>query len=364
MAWTYNLELSPYRSRITLGADAFEVLKEDDRGSGRVFVIHDRELNREIVDTVVERFQSSGYEVEVAGFEIGERTKTVDTATEIYDYLGAKRAERFEPLVAIGGGVTLDLVGFVGATWLRGVPLIFVPTTLTAMVDAGLGGKTGVNTNRGKNLVGSFYPAERIIQYPPFLNSLPEREWLSGIAEAIKHGLVFDEDLFNFLIDQQEGIMARSVAVVEEFIRRNVKIKCGVVTDDFKEGANRIYLNYGHTIGHALERESGYGEIAHGEAITVGMLTAARLAVGRGLADAAMLETHSGILGMYGLIKPLAKEYDVGAVIEATLQDKKVRSRQVSWVLLNGLRNPQVVTDIGTDEVERALGESLEQCQI
>jgi len=302
----------------------------------RLFLIADSGLPPSAPRAVETALRTAEIKFETLTIDLSERTKNIATTNRIYDWLAERRAERNEPLVALGGGVASDLVGFVAASWLRGVPFGIVSTTLLAMADAGVGGKTGVNIAAGKNLVGAFKPAEFVIHDTLFLQTLDERNWLTGLAEVIKHGLVLSKPLLEFMEREYERIGAREHEATLHIIAESVRLKARVAERDFqeKQGAGgRMALNYGHTVGHALEVKAGYGALTHGEAIALGMMVAANIAVEAGLADAESLRRQARILQRYGLPTESA-DFNAQEALNIALSDKKVRGGKLTWVLM------------------------------
>lgn len=284
----------------------------------------------------------------------GETTKSLDMARAIYDWLVERRAERRHVIVALGGGMVGDLAGFVAATYLRGMPLVQVPTSLLAMVDASIGGKTAVNLTQGRNLVGAFYQPQMVVADVSVLATLGERERREGWAEAIKHGLIMDEALFETFEQHAGEIMALEPELATDVIRRSMAIKARVVTEDEREADRRTLLNYGHTIGHALETVAGYGRYYHGEAVAVGMMGAAMISHRLGMIGADVVERQRAILDRFGL--PLAcPGVDVDALADAMMRDKKVASGAIRWVLLDGLGRAVVRDDVPADVVRDVL---------
>ena len=225
----------------------------------------------------------------------GEQSKTLATAQHIYTWLAELKAERGHLILAVGGGVVGDLAGFVAATYLRGLPLAQVPTSLLAMMDAAIGGKTAVDLPQGKNLVGAFYQPKFVLADVSTLRSLPERELNSGWAEALKHGLILDKGLLSTFENHTAEIRALEPETTTDVIRRSMAVKANVVSQDERETLGiRVLLNYGHTIGHGIEQATGYGQYLHGEAVSVGMMGAARIGRGMGLMSNAEVERQRG----------------------------------------------------------------------
>ena len=269
----------------------------------------------------------------------GESSKTLETVQQIYSWLAGRKAERRHLIVAVGGGVIGDMAGFVAATYLRGMPFVQVPTTLLAMMDASIGGKVAVDLPQGKNLVGAFYQPKFVLSDVETLVSLPERELNSGWAEAIKHGLILDEDLLGIFENRVDEVRSLDRDIATEIIRKSVAIKANVVSRDERETLGiRILLNYGHTIGHAIESSTGYTKYLHGEAVSIGMMAAAKIGQLAGILREEEVIRQEDVLKSYGL--PVRAQGLVAEeIIEATTSDKKTSDGIVNWVLLKGLGN-------------------------
>ena len=269
----------------------------------------------------------------------GESSKTLETVQQIYSWLAGRKAERRHLIVAVGGGVIGDMAGFVAATYLRGMPFVQVPTTLLAMMDASIGGKVAVDLPQGKNLVGAFYQPKFVLSDVETLVSLPERELNSGWAEAIKHGLILDEDLLGIFENRVDEVRSLDRDIATEIIRKSVAIKANVVSRDERETLGiRILLNYGHTIGHAIESSTGYTKYLHGEAVSIGMMAAAKIGQFVGVLREEEVIRQEDVLKAYGLpVK--AQGLDAKEIIKATTSDKKTSDGIVNWVLLKGLGN-------------------------
>ncbi|MDH3583246.1 MAG: 3-dehydroquinate synthase [Phycisphaerae bacterium] len=295
----------------------------------------------------------AGYVVTTCSLPAGERHKTLETVRRIYDHLLNDRLERRSPLVALGGGVVGDTAGFAAASYLRGIPFVQCPTTLLAMVDASVGGKVGVNVPQGKNLVGAFHQPILVVIDPFVLQTLPPRELRCGLAECVKHGVIRDESLLSFIEDNLPRIQALDVPTMTDLIERNVKIKAAVVMEDEKESGVRAHLNFGHTFAHAIEAVSGYGEVHHGEAVSLGMIAAAHLAVEIGLCDAASARRLTDLLSAIGLPTSAALPAN-GELVEAMKLDKKVQDDRLRLVLPDGPGHVCVRDDIPTDRVAAA----------
>lgn len=297
--------------------------------------------------------EAAGYEVAVSTMPPGERRKTLETVRGMYDVLLERRLERKSPVIALGGGVCGDTAGFVAATYLRGVPLIQCPTTLLAMVDASVGGKTGVNVPQGKNLIGAFYQPAGVVIDPFVLQTLPPRELRCGLAECIKHGVIRDAELFAFIRDELARIQAMDPATLVELLRRNVEIKASVVVEDERESGVRAHLNFGHTFAHAIESTTGYERFLHGEAVAIGMVAAANLAAETGMCDADVAEQVRGLLEAAGL--PTSAELpETEALMEAMKLDKKVQDDRIRLVLPTRIGHVEVREDVPAERIAAA----------
>ncbi len=285
----------------------------------------------------------------------GESTKTLETASRIYTWLADRRAERGHLVMAIGGGVVGDLAGFVAATFLRGMPFVQVPTSLLAMMDASIGGKTGVDLRTGKNLVGAFYQPRFVLEDVQLLETLPPRELTAGWAEAIKHALIMDENLLRTFERDTDAIRTLDPEVADDVIRRSVALKAEVVSRDERETLGlRILLNYGHTIGHAIEAATGYKSILHGEAVSVGMMGAGHIGRAMGTIPDADLQRQGSLLEAFGL--PLTcPGVDPDAVMDAMRSDKKTAGGTIRWVLLGGIGNAVTRNDVPTELVQEVV---------
>ena len=313
----------------------------------------------EHVYSMARRAQSSleraGIAAHIFIMPAGEQHKTLKTVELAYEWLSHRRAERGHLVLAVGGGVVGDLAGFVAATYVRGMPFAQAPTSLLAMMDASIGGKVAVDLPRGKNLVGAFYQPRLVLSDVSILRGLPARQMASGWAEAIKHGLILDEDLLADFDRQRGALLALEPRAAAELIRRSVAIKANVVSRDERETLGvRVLLNYGHTIGHAIEAATGYDTYLHGEAVSVGMMGAANIALHRGLLDAEAVERQADMLRSFGL--PLSCEgVSVDAIEEAMRSDKKVSAGSIRWVLLDGIGNAVTRNDVPPELVRQTL---------
>jgi 3-dehydroquinate synthase len=282
------------------------------------------------------RFGKVSWDGETVTFPSGEASKTRDSWARLTDALLLRELGRDSGLIALGGGVAGDLAGFVAATYMRGLPYIQVPTTLLAMLDASVGGKTGVDAPQGKNLIGAFHPPVAVVADPDALATLPEREFRGGLAEAVKHGLIADREYFRWIEREAEPLLRRDAAALEELVRRSVEIKADVVSGDEREAGRRAILNAGHTVAHAIERASGY-EVPHGEAVGLGLVAECELAVRLGLAAPALGERVEALLRRLGLPVRLPRPIAADALLAAMASDKKNRGARLRFSLPSAL---------------------------
>ncbi len=323
--------------------------------AGRAFLLTDTLVEPTHGRAAALALESAGYAVASLAIPPGESQKTLDGASRIYDWLIEQRAERRDFLVCLGGGVVTDLGGFVAGTYLRGVPFVHVPTTLLGMVDAAIGGKTGVDHPRGKNLIGGFFQPQLVVADPRVLATLPERELRAGFAEIIKAGLILDGAL---VADLEEKVGEPAAMVSPALIARAIAIKAEVVSEDEREEGRRMLLNYGHTIGHAIEAATGYGPFLHGEAVAVGMHAAGLISREMGLLNGAALQRQQALIRAYGLPET-APGAPLKEVLEAVTVDKKVRGGAVRWVLLEEAGRAVLRDDVPPELVRRVAASVL-----
>ncbi|MBI3953430.1 MAG: 3-dehydroquinate synthase, partial [Chloroflexi bacterium] len=307
---------------------------------------------------VLPRLAEGGFQVELVTVPAGEGSKTLESARRLYDRLVARRAERGHLVLALGGGMVGDLAGFVAATFLRGLPLVHLPTSLLAMVDAAIGGKVAVNHPQAKNLIGAFYQPTLVLADVQALSTLPRRELVEGWAETIKHALIQDPVLLEDMEEQAERLLALEPEPTAAVIRRSAAIKAAVVSQDEREAALRLVLNYGHTVGHGLEAAAGYGRYLHGEAVAVGMVAAGRIGVAVGVTPRELAQRQEALLARYGL-PTRAPGVDSRRVLEAMSLDKKARGGSLRWVLLQDAGLPVVRDDVPPETAAAILDELL-----
>jgi 3-dehydroquinate synthase len=284
----------------------------------------------------------------------GERYKTLATTARIYEALIRFEADRGSTLIAAGGGVVGDVAGFAAATYLRGLPLVQVPTTLLAQVDSSIGGKVGVNHQLGKNLIGAFHQAAIVAIDPLLLATLPRREFRSGLYEVVKYGVIASRSLFDRLVRDSKAIFARDPQVLVPAIAESCRIKAEVVSADERESGPRRVLNFGHTVGHALEAVTKYRRFRHGEAIAYGMLAAAELAAVRGALAPVERQAIADLIALLGPL-PAINDLSIAQILEAVRRDKKVVNGRLHFVIAIAIGATMIVDDVTEEELGRVL---------
>jgi 3-dehydroquinate synthase len=331
-----------------------------DEGLTRfAYVISDETVWHHLGDEVEASLRSAEIDFDVFPVPPGEASKSLESAADIYDWLIEHKAERGHAVVAVGGGVATDLGGYVAATFARGLPLVHVPTSMLGMVDAAVGGKVAVNHPRAKNMIGMFHQPRFVLEDIATLRTLPAREIKSGLAEAIKHGLIAAESYLAFLENNADAILKLDREATVEAVRRSVCIKAEIVgADEFETTGRRSTLNYGHTLAHAIESTTGYARFRHGEADGIGMMAAGSMSVRMGLLAPEVLERQRRVLERYGL-PTSADSLDRERLMAAVALDKKVQGKKVRWVLLEGIGRPVLRDDVPPEVVDAAMNEVL-----
>ncbi len=332
-------------------SDLPDRLRSIGLSAGRCLVVTDENVGALYAGDVLERLASGGFDSHLITLQAGEETKSSASLQRIYDGALAWGIERRTPLLALGGGVIGDLAGFAAATLLRGLPLVQVPTTLIAQVDSAIGGKTGINHKTGKNLIGAFHQPRAVLADPAVLQTLPRRQWTSGLAEVVKHGLIADEALFADLESSWPDVLDREETALTRTIPAAARVKACIVREDEMESGLREILNFGHTFAHALEKVAGYGTFTHGEAVAAGMRAALHLSsrvVPEFDSDRAdelvrRIPVPSGLAGL-----------PVESLTAAMKADKKVRGGRVRFVLLDRIGHAFVTDDVRAAWVEEA----------
>jgi 3-dehydroquinate synthase len=359
---TIPVELSSHPYPVLIGTGALENLGEQIRNQGikagtKVLVVTNPVVNEHYGATSLSSLEAAGFNTSLLVIEAGEDQKTPATVAQIHDAAFARKLERGSLIVALGGGVVGDMAGFAAATWLRGIAVVQVPTTLLAMVDASIGGKTGVNHPGGKNLIGAFHQPRLVLIDPNTLTTLPEREFRAGMAEVIKYGVIGDPELFTELEAAGERLASMAslpAELLQSVLERSAAAKAKVVAADEREGGLRAILNYGHTLGHVVEALCGYGTYLHGEAVAIGMVAAGELALELGLWSPADQARQRAVITAAGL--PVRwPDLDPSAVLECLQGDKKVRDGTVRFVLPTSLGTVEIRSDVTSEQVLAAL---------
>ncbi|MEB3158566.1 MAG: 3-dehydroquinate synthase [Synechococcus sp.] len=356
---TVKLAINPYDVVIGSGALSSlgsEILRSGISAPRRVLVVSNPDVAGPYGDLALESLRSSGFEPELLVIDAGEDQKHLGTVTQIHDAAHRCRLERGSLMVALGGGVVGDMTGFAAATWLRGIAVVQVPTTLLAMVDAAIGGKTGVNHPGGKNLIGAFHQPKLVLIDPSTLKTLPDREFRAGMAEVIKYGVIGDPELFA-LLESSDGLTSAAAmppTTLQTILKRSAQAKADVVAADEREGGRRAILNYGHTFGHVVENLTGYGTWLHGEAVAIGMVAVAELAVQRGDWTRAEADRQRSLIQKTGL-PTVWPPLDEQAVLTTLQGDKKVQDGTVRFVLPNAIGAVSIRSDVTTDQVKTCL---------
>jgi 3-dehydroquinate synthase len=331
--------------------DLPDLIDAADVSDSRCVVITDETVDELYGPRVIEPLTHRGRQTVRVIVPPGESSKSFEQLTSIYNQVLGSGIDRQTPVIALGGGVVGDLAGFAAASLLRGVPLIQVPTTLIGQADSAIGGKTGINHETGKNLIGAFYQPEFVCADLETLHSLPQREWTSGLAEVIKYAFIADPALFEYLTNEWSAVRDRQTSALEHIVPRSAAIKARIVEKDEKESGVRAILNFGHTVGHAIEKASGYGHFTHGEAIALGMVAALHLSASRG-GNLSLEKTIDlvGNLPLYATLDPLSFD-EIWTIMQA---DKKVQDEQVRFVLLDEVGSAYVTGDVDRRAVRGA----------
>ncbi|MCH8880327.1 MAG: 3-dehydroquinate synthase [Planctomycetes bacterium] len=355
---TIMTSCGPYVVRI--GEGALTCLGDVAAGASSIVVVTDDIVAPLHGSKVIDALANVNLTIHEWTVPAGEASKSLWQAESFYDFLASKSCDRSTVIVALGGGVVGDLAGFVAGTWMRGVRFVNCPTTLLAMVDASIGGKTGLNHAGRKNAVGVFYQPEAVLVDITTLTTLDDRAFNAGMAESIKHGVIADEAFLSWQMDNAHAIERREARVLEKLVARNIEIKAAHVEQDERDQSGvRAKLNFGHTIGHAIEVVSGYA-LPHGECVGLGMLGAVRIAIGRGLVDEDVRDRLVAALDSFSLPCQFTSQGDIGTVMSALRGDKKSVGGVARFVLPTKIGEVTVGHDVGDAEIESAIAELIE----
>jgi 3-dehydroquinate synthase len=330
--------------KVELGERSYNIHIGSDMAAGLAKTIMDFRFSRTALisnptvyglygGTMLRSLEENGLDVSAVIIPDGEGYKDLLWAYYIYGELLKRKLDRASAIIALGGGVIGDIAGFVAATYMRGISFVQVPTTLLAQVDSSVGGKTGVNHPMGKNMIGAFYQPRLVWTDVNTLRTLPKREFLAGMSEVIKYGVIWDEGLFRYLEDNRTKILGLEKDALTHIIKRSCEIKAEVVSKDEREGGLRAVLNYGHTIGHAIETATGYTTYIHGEAVAMGMHCAARLASSLGMMDKAAVERIRSLIVSYDLPAEVPSDLEPEELFLAMQLDKKAVAGKMKFVL-------------------------------
>jgi 3-dehydroquinate synthase len=327
-------------SKVLIGRALLNEIPETLHGSKKVLIVYPQPLAA-TADVLAENLKSAGIQTYMAEVPAAEDAKRVEVAAFCWQIMGQGEFNRNDAVIGLGGGSTTDLAGFVAATWLRGIRSVLIPTTLLGMVDAAIGGKTGINTSEGKNLVGAFHLPDSVVIDLDTLSSLPRNELLAGMAEVVKYGFIAAPEILE-IIESDESATDPTSEAFERLIRESVRIKTDVTSRDFKESGDREFLNYGHTLGHAIEHAERY-KWRHGAAISIGMVFAAELSMLSGKLSAAEVSRHRSVFEGLGL--PITYRADRWPQLLDTMQrDKKARGGALRFVVLDKIGKPSILS--------------------
>nr|HID57795.1 3-dehydroquinate synthase [Desulfobacterales bacterium] len=343
--------------RILIGKGILQQLSGEIEGLGSFnsqIIITDSNVNSLYGQRVLDELESSDANLHLLEIPPGEASKSLNTVIRLAKQLVSLHVDRKSIIIALGGGVVGDLAGFVASIYMRGIPYVQVPTTLLSQVDSSVGGKTGINLEEGKNLLGSFYQPKAVIIELTFLRTLSERDFQNGLAEIIKYGIISDEELFSLLEKESEAIKNRDLGLIEFLVERSCEIKSEVVKKDEKELGLRRILNFGHTLGHALESISDF-RFSHGEAISIGMVAAAKISSKLGYLDDVSCNRIEMAIKRYGLPHCIPADLDTERIFTLIKNDKKALKGRPNFVLVRDIGNPFVTDEVPGKIVEETI---------
>lgn len=352
-----NLGERSYNIHIDVSnANLIGTLVQDMKVNKKILVISDTTVGDLYGLQLIKLLDDLGFTAELYCVSPGEHSKSLDAAMKLYTKAITLGLDRNSAIIALGGGVIGDLSGFVAATYLRGVPFIQIPTSLLAQVDSSVGGKVAVNHPMGKNLIGAFYQPRTVVIDIDFLTTLPDRELYTGLAEVIKYGVIADKKFFTYLTDNTQQILDKYPSVLVEIVRRSCEIKAWVVEQDECESSIRAILNFGHTIGHAIEANTDFSTYNHGEAVAIGMYGAALISNHLGMCSKITVDTLKNTLIQFNL-PVYAPECNVDDLFKLLYRDKKVLDNKINWVLLNEIGEVNICNQVPENIVQIALSE-------
>ena len=339
---------------VNLGAASYEIFIGEDILSGVGEFISDKKFTRKALivtqENIFDKKLTDSLDAQKISYEVafipdGETSKSLREAEKLYTRAIEFGLDRKSVVIALGGGVVGDLAGFVAATFMRGIPLIQIPTTLLAQVDSSVGGKTAVNHALGKNLIGAFHQPRAVFIDLNFLKKLPEREIKSGLGEVVKYGVISDEKFFTYLEDNAEKILKRNLKTLAHVVKRSCEVKAEVVSADEKESGLRRILNFGHTMAHAIEEETAYKKYRHGEAVAIGMLGAALISLDINKTSAANVARLEKLIKKFGMVTTCAG-LDADKLYNVIFRDKKTIDGVVNWVLMKNFGEVEISSKV------------------
>lgn len=354
------MEARPYPIILTSDFSGLKAAINEVACPSAIMIITDTHVGPLYLATVKEEL-GEGIPVYDYAFKAGETSKHLGTITEIYNALLAVHMDRSGLIIALGGGVVGDIAGFVASSYMRGIPFIQIPTTIVAQNDSSMGGKVGVDYLDHKNMVGAFYNPKLVYTNIRTLGTLPEREFISGLAEVLKHALIKNKAFYDYLLKEKDKILQQDDRSLIEMTYTSCKAKCEVVEEDAKELGLRKILNFGHTIGHALETESHFN-LLHGECVAYGMVMSAYISYRRGYIEASHLKDVESLCRAYKLLAPFG-EYDIHSLLQHILYDKKKAYGKVSFILLQAIGQACIKNDVTQEEIEEAILYVRKTCQ-
>lgn len=350
----YNKELPCYQIQFHEDFNALQsILETYDMKNKKVCIVSDSNVSIHYLQEVVELVSTTVLSAKQFVFPAGEVNKNLDTVYELYDYLIKESFDRKDILIALGGGVVGDLTGYVAATYLRGIEFIQVPTSLLSMVDSSIGGKTGVDFMSYKNMIGAFHQPKLVYINLNTLNTLDKREYVSGLAEIIKHGLIKDKEYMVWMVSNRDKILEKDYDILYSMISTSCNIKREVVELDPTEKGDRALLNFGHTLGHSIEKFKEF-KLLHGECVSIGMVAASHISYMKGYIKKSDLDEIVSLLDMFSL-PTSCSELDSDTIISTSKSDKKMESGKLKFILLNNIGHGIIDTSVNDDDLHKAI---------
>lgn len=358
---TVNVNLGDKSYDIIIGHDLKKQIVDFIQGqkfSRKALLITDTNIAPLYGEKVQAILNEAGLDTKLAVILAGEQSKSLACAEDLYTQAIQHGLDRKSPIIALGGGVVGDLAGFIAATFMRGVPFIQMPTSLLAQVDSSVGGKVAVNHALGKNLIGAFYQPKAVFMDLDMMKSLPKREIATGLGEVVKYGYIYDKEFYEYLLVHKDEILDLKSEAISHVIARSCEIKADVVSQDEKEAGLRAILNFGHTLAHAIEKETQYKKYNHGEAVAIGMVGAAKISNKLGMIDEKIVTDMEKLLAMFNLPEK-AQDCSVENIYADIFHDKKTVNGKVNWVLLEEIGKVCISSNVPEQIVKEAIAEIL-----